>query len=155
MYATYIFSIAALFFGHGSHAVVVAPNEFNTNNLCGKTTWQSETTPQSPLASDCLSIAEALSQDNTDGFNLYDWEAGDDYLGISTDGTCTFGIKILDYQNHAAFGIANKDVADIIKDAHENFTVDGRIGASGEMKCHYWHEHDNHVVGWRIFSFGT
>jgi hypothetical protein len=90
------------------------------------------------------------------GYQLLNWladDADDTYLGIRTHGTCVFGAKAI-HPNRAPAVLTRLDAADVIKDATARFTVDGRVGASGEMYCHTnWGDYSKQLIGWRIFAF--
>ncbi|KAI0417499.1 putative necrosis-inducing factor-domain-containing protein [Xylaria grammica] len=126
-----------------------------TSSFCGDTTWQNETSSTAALASDCQKIADQLRQHEKKAFELYGWkeDSTDEYLGLSTVGSCVFGAKVI-HNNNALPVIANGDIADIIRDAMSHFEVGGRIGASGSMQCKPdWGDYFSQEIGWRIYTY--
>ncbi|KAI8946144.1 hypothetical protein F4801DRAFT_565661 [Xylaria longipes] len=161
MHLTSLISIAALALAHGAHSEpnnkhVYSKETFSTSSVCRSTRWKINTKAKEPLASDCQSLEKKLRKHKTDGFRLWGWNLGDkedDYLIIATEGTCNFGVSVINVNTEPAV-IANGDIADLIRDSVKYYSDGDHItGVTGVVPCKAnWDSYSKQDIGWSVFA---
>ncbi|KAJ2992198.1 hypothetical protein NUW58_g2246 [Xylaria curta] len=109
---------------------------FASDNVCGDSTFNRETSSESPLVSDCQGMVDYLKSRDT-GWVFYGWDKehlDSGYAPAAFNATCTFGVKPIDANNGPAV-MALGDAIDVIRDSITKFSSDGHVGASGVMGC--------------------
>ncbi|KAI1817952.1 putative necrosis-inducing factor-domain-containing protein [Poronia punctata] len=134
---------------------------FKSTNLCADSTFTDLTTPVSALVSDCKKLHHTLKTvDVEHGYRLVGWNnenKNDDHkhLGLVSEGSCVFGVRVKDLGYNGLPVITRGDVADILRDAIFQFEKGGRVAAKGDVKCmENWVYDDWKVIEWEVFSWG-
>ncbi|KAK8056197.1 hypothetical protein PG993_001424 [Apiospora rasikravindrae] len=102
---------------------------------CTYTTWNGETSMQSPLANDCLVLAKKF------GDGHYGWYVNQAdpkiYTQLWSYGTCALGVRPVTKGGNANFFFGSTDAHDIVFDATMRYknSKTGRIGARGVAHC--------------------
>lgn len=112
-------------------------------NDCEVSSFNNETDENSPLVSDCLTLASNIAGGGT-------WMNGK-WTNWPTFGTCAFQAGSV---HHIKVG--NQDIIDLIHSSIDMFaSSDGRVGASGSVDCQnmLWPQTD--TTGWSIYTTGT
>ncbi|KAF9873583.1 LipA and NB-ARC domain-containing protein [Colletotrichum karsti] len=125
--------------------------------LCGPSSYVSNTKYTSALAADCQLLADKARDM---GFNIRTLKPkftdNHTLLPLHTEGTCSFGIRphTMEELRSATTGffIGNWDIADIVDKVVRNFTVDGLAGGSGLTRCRYIDKSVN--VHWTVYGPG-
>lgn len=98
----------------------------NSVNDCGDSTFVDESSPASPLISDCQHLASNIAGGGT-------WTIGeDDQRTLATYGTCAFGVEV---ESGFVGYVGNQDIIDLINSSIEMFAWGALVGAKGEMSC--------------------
>lgn len=106
----------------------------------------SETNPSSPLARDCVALADSLWAGGVHIINTLNWGVSS-HQKLFAMGTCAFGVHLQDI--HASFWgdkntdvsphtvVGNHDMAEAIYRSVSLFqSPNGRVGAQGSFLCH-------------------
>lgn len=153
-------------FGEQNLAVLAKPEDLMLNDQRENNNWEmaqkyyagqhdlcdgsrfrgSETNPSSPLAQDCLALADSLWEGGAHVLSNLDWGPSS-HQKLFTSGTCAFGVHIeaftgsfwapdnFDVSPQVAVG--NYDIIDAILKSIEQFqSPNGRVGAQGSFNCH-------------------
>ncbi|KAI0448775.1 hypothetical protein F5B21DRAFT_496508 [Xylaria acuta] len=166
MHFTSLISIAALALAYGAHGAPSAPIDpvehvfsketFTSSSMCRSTSWKFNRNAKAPLVSDCKKLEKDLRKHKKDGFLLLGWkpeDKEDDYLTILMEGTCNFGVSVID-DNGAPAPIAKGDIADLLRDAVKYYADGDHVsGVTGVVPCRAnWNSFGEQQLGWRIFA---
>ncbi|KAJ5146492.1 uncharacterized protein N7515_001056 [Penicillium bovifimosum] len=102
-------------------------------NTCGDSTFENDTTDGSPLADDCLVIIK-----NWEGDGGTSWKPlvpGKPHRELGSYGTCAIGVEATKVDGNADFTVGGQDAIDLINESIKRFKWEGKVGASGTMKC--------------------
>ncbi|KAB5566607.1 putative necrosis-inducing factor-domain-containing protein [Coniochaeta sp. 2T2.1] len=103
-------------------------------------TFQGETSPDSPVAQNCLDLAASLQPDFFWSIDMRDPEMNStDYHIVATEYTCSFGVNV-DSDSSSNFGLSTlyigaQDIKDAIDIAVQRFAFHGLVGAEGRLLC--------------------
>ncbi|KAI0445241.1 hypothetical protein F4803DRAFT_571657 [Xylaria telfairii] len=159
MYFISLISIAALALAHGARSErehIYHKLHLTSNSVCRTTTWVFNAQAKAPLVSDCQKMEKTLRKHGKDGFLLHGWDPADkqdDYLILQTEGTCNFGVSIIDVNNAPAV-IANGDIADLLRDSIKYYSNGDHVsGVGGVMPCKAnWESFSAQKTAWSIFA---
>ncbi|RAL13110.1 glycoside hydrolase family 18 protein [Aspergillus homomorphus CBS 101889] len=97
---------------------------------CSGYTYVDQTTPASPLVSDCKTIIHNIQ--GTGGH----WTTGiDRQRAIATYGSCKFGVQNVGVTGDVTYYTGSQDIVTIITEAIAKYEWEGRVGAKGYMEC--------------------
>ncbi|OIW23925.1 hypothetical protein CONLIGDRAFT_637162 [Coniochaeta ligniaria NRRL 30616] len=102
----------------------------DSEGRCGYT-WdvQGMTDVDSPLAGDCIKLAQRIR-------GAGEWKVESIYGNhhqLVEYRTCAFGVMGIQFAYN--FNLGNQDIIDLLRDSVRDFTVDGKVAASGKMQC--------------------
>ncbi|KAK2758804.1 hypothetical protein FQN54_003496 [Arachnomyces sp. PD_36] len=106
-----------------------------SNDYCGDSSFENQTSGGSPLVSDCQQIITNIAGGG-------DWSLGMFQRKIAEHGTCAFGAQV----DGTVSKVGNQDVIDLIQASIDQFQWNGLVGAQGEMNCGYIYD-----VRWAIY----
>lgn len=114
--------------------------------LCTKESWDEidETTGASPEIDDCK-----VMMDNISGGG--DWQVQPELLHhqIVQYGTCAFGLASNDIK-FRKIKIGNGDIINMVTNSIRNYGKDGKVGASGTIRCSVMGGTDSVDMRWNI-----
>lgn len=106
-----------------------------SNNYCGDSSFENETTGGSPSVSDCQKIMSNIAGGG-------DWYFGAFQRTLAEYGTCAFGAEVVGTSSK----IGNQDVIDLIQASIDQFQWNGLVGAKGRMLCDW-----GYTVEWGLY----
>ena len=118
-------------------------------HTCGASTFEDRGSEASPLASDCLKIAENIADGGTWTIN-----SNGDQRQLVEYQTCAFGVESVLPRGRAHFLVGNRDIIDAIKGSVARFErTNGRVGSRGLMNCQYnLYPDDSTQVMWGLYG---
>ncbi|KAI2628678.1 putative necrosis-inducing factor-domain-containing protein [Hypoxylon sp. NC1633] len=95
-------------------------------NDCGDASFENQSSPGSPLISDCEVIIENIKDGGT--WTIF----GRSYRQLVQYGTCAFDV---DQVPSEGANVGNADIIDLIRASIAMYGWEGRVGAKGKMGC--------------------
>ncbi|KAF4439699.1 glycosylhydrolase family 18-6 [Fusarium austroafricanum] len=100
---------------------------------CQESSFKDETSGTSPLADDCRTILKNIENDPNTMWTTQ--VLGKRHRTIVRYGTCALGVEATIGDGNVDFYVGGEDVQDFINTAIEKYSKDGKIGATGDVKC--------------------
>ncbi|KAI0450087.1 hypothetical protein F5B21DRAFT_492277 [Xylaria acuta] len=123
---------------------------FTSDNFCGNSSFEHETSAELPFVADCQKLVDHLKSDGKYGYQFIGWDKDhldSPYLELGIMKTCAFGAKPLD-TNDGPPVVTQGDAADVIQDAITKLSTNNQVRGSGVMDCQVTDDNAR-VLSWK------
>ncbi|OLN94271.1 hypothetical protein CCHL11_02850 [Colletotrichum chlorophyti] len=122
---------------------------------CDPSSFIFNTSPTSPLTSDCLLLADEV-EEARGIWHAYGFKNNHSLLDMFSRGTCYFGIRPHRQEDiataHQGWYLGAQDVADALRTAAAEFDTEGRMAAGGMMFCRGTNPGFSVDVQWAVYA---